>query len=127
MTTWFLLLTTFTTAFPQIRTRTATTEGETAVHHGQGTLQTPARSHLTMTLGAREAAEGETEATRWPSVNTSHRQNRTRNLVCATQCQGAGLSHTLRPMAVSLSCLPKGCATVMSPTVTQEHDDTHPH
>lgn len=127
MTTRFLLLTTFTTAFPKIRTRTATTEGEMAVHRGQGTLRTPARLNLTMTLEARKAVEGETEVTRWPSVTTGHRQNLTRNLVCATQCQGTGLSHTLWPRAVSLSCLPKGCATVMSPTVTQEHDDTHPH
>lgn len=36
-TTRFLLLATFTTAFPQIRTRTTTTEGETAGHRGQGT------------------------------------------------------------------------------------------
>lgn len=98
-TTRFLLLATFTTAFPQIRTRTTTTEGETAGHRGQGTLQMPPRLNLTMTLEAHKSAEGETEVTRRPSVTTNHRQNRTRNLVCGTQCQGAGLTHTLWPRA----------------------------
>lgn len=94
-----LLLATFTTALPQIRTRTTTAEGETAGHRGQGTLQMPPRLNLTMTLEAHKSAEGETEVTRRPSVTTNHRQNRTRNLVCGTQCQGAGLTHTLWPRA----------------------------
>lgn len=63
--------------------------------------------------------------TRQPGITANHRQSCTQNRVCAAQRRGAGLTHMLCPRAASLSCLPKGCATMMSPMVIQQHD-THP-